>query len=495
MPRSSPYALLWSEEQQHYELHLRGQLSQRFLPGESEAFSRWLSEQTAFAFAGQAGWLSVIKEARAAGAGYWYAYRTQNRHTRKCYLGPDTKVTFARLEEAASRFTLTPVSHEQSRRSASQQQKTFLSIKLAPPRLPNVLVERSRLLRDLDTICTCPLTLVSASAGSGKTTLLTTWISEASQRLICISQTAGVEGGESELAVAWLSLDVMDNDPLRFWGSCIAALQTCVPSIGHEASALLHTPEAPPLSTILAMLLNDVREEHKEFILILDDYHVIEHQTISESMLFFLDHFPSNFHLVFVTRADPELPLARWRARGQLIEIRDRDLRFSREEAASFLLQALGHPLSEEEIALLQRHTEGWIVGLQLAALSLSKRENVSAFVRDFGGSHRFVLDYVQEEILLRLPVALQNFLLQTSILTRMNAAACQAVMAGPDLASSQQLLEDVERANLFLVPLDDERQWYRYHDLFREALLARLHARQPALTPLLHIQIGRAHV
>jgi LuxR family maltose regulon positive regulatory protein len=172
MPKSSLYALLWSEEYQQYELHLRGQLHQRFHPGGSEAFSRWLSEQTSFAFAGRAGWLSVIKEARSAGAGYWYAYRTQDHHTRKRYLGPTAKVTFARLEEAASGFTPTNASNEQARSTASQQQKTFLSIKLFPPRLPNFLVERPRLLRDLDAICTFPLTLVSASAGSGKTTLL-----------------------------------------------------------------------------------------------------------------------------------------------------------------------------------------------------------------------------------------------------------------------------------------------------------------------------------
>ena len=492
MPKPSLYALLWSEEYQQYELHLRGQLHQRFHPGESEAFARWLSQQTSFAFAGQAGWLSVIKEARSAGAGYWYAYRTQDRHTRKRYLGPAAKVTFARLEEAASGFTPTKATKEQARSTASQQQKTFLSIKLSPPRLPHVLVDRPRLLRDLDAICTCPLTLVSASAGSGKTTLLATWITASSQRPARISQAAMSEGDESELAVAWLSLDVTDNDPLRFWASCIAALQTCLPEIGQEAFALLHAPEAPPLSTILTMLLNELREVRKELILILDDYHVIEHQAIAESMLFFLDHLPSNLHLVVATRADPELPLARWRVRGQLLEIRDRDLRFSREEAASFLRQVLEHPLSEEDIAILQIHTEGWIAGLQLAALSLSRREDVSAFVKDFGGSHRFVLDYVQQDILARLPVALQDFLLQTSILTRMNAAVCQAVTAVSGKPANQEMLETLERANLFVVPLDEQRQWYRYHDLFREALRARLYAAHPELVPLLHTRAAR---
>ncbi|HEY6541957.1 MAG TPA: LuxR C-terminal-related transcriptional regulator [Ktedonobacteraceae bacterium] len=492
MPRSSLYALLWSEEHQQYEVHLRGQLHQHFPPEESESFSRWLSEQTSFAFVGQAGWLSVIKEARSAGAGYWYAYRTQDRHTHKRYLGSTAKVTFARLEEAASGFTSTNVSKEKARSTADQQQKTFLSIKLVPPRLPHVLVDRPRLLCDLDAICTCPLTLISASAGSGKTTLLATWITETSQRLARTGQTAESERNVSELAVTWLSLDGMDNDPLLFWGACIAALQTCEPSIGQEALALLHTPEPPPLSTILTNLLNELREVRREVILVLDDYHVIEHQAISESMLFFLEHLPSNLHLVFATRADPELPLARWRVRGQLIEIRDRDLRFSREEAASFLRQAIGHPLTEEEIAILQRHTEGWIAGLQLAALSLSRREDVSIFVKDFGGSHRFVLDYVQQDILAGLPIALQHFLLQTSILTRMNAAVCQAVTSVSGEPASQEMLETLERANLFVVPLDEKRQWYRYHDLFREALRARLYAAHPELVPLLHTRAAR---
>ncbi len=486
MPKPSLYALLWSEDHQQYEVHLRGQLHQRFHPGEREAFARWLSEQTSFAFAGQAGWFSVIKEARAAGAGYWYAYRTQDRHTHKRYLGPTAKVTFARLEAAAAGFTLTNATHEQARSTTSQQQ-TLLSIKLVPPRMPHVLVDRARLLRDLDAICTCPLTLVSASAGSGKTTLLSTWITAALHRLARINQTAGSEEDERELAVAWLSLDAMDTDPLRFWGACIAALQTCEPLIGHEAFALLHAPEAPPLSTILTLLLNELREVRTELILILDDYHVIEQQAIAESMLFFLEHLPGNLHLVFATRADPDLPLARWRVRGQLLEIRDHDLRFSQEEAASFLRQVLEHPLSEEEIAILQSHTEGWIAGLQLAALSLAKREDVSAFVRDFGGSHRFVLDYVQQEILAGLPVAPQHFLLQTSILTRMNAALCQAVTAVSGEPTSQEMLETLERANLFVVPLDEQRQWYRYHDLFREALRARLYAAHPELVPLLH--------
>ncbi len=192
------------------------------------------------------------------------------------------------------------------------------------------------------------------------------------------------------------------------------------------------------------------------------------------------------------SRTDPELPLSRLRVRGQLIEIRSSALRFTQEEATSFLTEGMGLPFSAEDVAILSQRTEGWIAGLQLAALSLRKREDLSAFVKDFAGSHRFVLDYVQQDILARLPVPLQHFLLQTSVVTSMNAALCQAVTTLPSLQESQQMLEELERANLFVVPLDAQRQWYRFHDLFREALLARLHASQPERVPLLHLRAAR---
>src|SRR6266516_599184 len=252
---------------------------------------------------------------------------------------------------------------------------------------------------------------------------------------------------------------------------------------------MLHSSESPPLSTILMSLLQDLVEEGSDIVLILDDYHVISDQAIVDSMRFLLEHVPTNLHLVLATRTDPELPLSRFRVRGQLIEIRDRDLRFSEREAASFLTQGMRLPLSEAEVDTLHQRTEGWIAGLQLAALSLRKRGDLTGFVKDFGGSHRFLLDYVQQEILTQLPEALQDFLLQTSILPRMNAALCQAVTASQTLQASQDMLEMLERANLFVVPLDDERQWYRFHDLFREALLARLQASQPQLVPLLHLR------
>src|SRR5439155_14900385 len=231
----------------------------------------------------------------------------------------------------------------------------------------------------------------------------------------------------------------------RLWTSVIAALRTCLPRVGKTALAMLHSQEAPPLTTILTNLLNELGQARRELILVLDDYHVIEDQVIHEAMLFLIDHFPPTLHLVLATRTDPEFPLSRLRVRGQLLEIRSSDLRFTQEESTSFLLQRMGLPLSEEDVTTLHHRTEGWIAGLHLAALSLRKRQDPSGWVSDFAGSYRYLLDYVQQDILTRLPVALQHFLLQTSIVARMNAALCQAITAGPTLQASQEMLEEVE--------------------------------------------------
>jgi LuxR family transcriptional regulator, maltose regulon positive regulatory protein len=484
MPKPSAYALTWSEMHQRYELHSHGQPDRYFRPGDEAAFSRWLAEHTAFAFVGQAGRLSVRKESRPRGTGYWYAYRKQERHTRKSYLGPSVNVTFARLEQVARELDSspkpTPLAPELT--ALSELKGVLLSTKLAPPRLPLFLVERPRLLRELDAVRTHPLTIVSASAGSGKTTLLSAW--GASFQEGPRSQAAG-----REPALAWLSLEALDNDPVRFWTSVLAALRTRQPKVGKRALALLRTPEAPPLLTILTNLLNEIALVRREVILVLDDYHVITDQIIQESMLFLVDHLPPTLHLVLATRTDPELPLSRLRVRGQMVEIRSTDLRFSPAEATSFLVHRMDLPLSEEDVAILHQRTEGWIAGLHLAALSLRKQSDLPGWVSNFAGSHRYLLDYVQQDILAQLPDPLQHFLLQTSLVTTMNAALCQALTAGPTLQESQQMLEEVERANLFVVPLDEQRHWYRYHDLFREVLHARLQTSQPELVPLSHVR------
>jgi LuxR family maltose regulon positive regulatory protein len=501
VPKPSPYVLIWMHERERYELHLHGQLQQCFQGGDDDVFSRWLEEHTAFAFVGQSGRISALKEARPGGAGYWYAYRTQNRHTRKRYLGPSARVTLARLEQETLELSRSPSDHraatDQSRkRTASssevEQRGTLLSLRLSPPRLPGSLVERSRLFGELDAAFSHPLTLVLAAAGSGKTTLLSAWVAAWPQVLLRGGTKWGAEPRGSEPAYAWLSLDEPDNDPMRFWLSVIAAVRTRLPTCGAVARELLRSPQAPPLSTILTTLLEEMAQVEREIILILDDYHMISDQTIHDSLLALLDHPPANLHLILASRTNPALPLSRFRVRSQMLEIRDQDLRFTQQEATSFLVEGMGLPLSEEEVATLATRTEGWIAGLQLAALSLRKRQDLSAAVSDFGGSHRYLLDYVQQDILAHLPQTLQDFLLQTSILTRMNAALCQMVTAAPDERVCQQMLEELERTNLFVVPLDEQRQWYRLHDLFREALRARLHLSQPELVPFLHLRAAR---
>jgi LuxR family transcriptional regulator, maltose regulon positive regulatory protein len=328
------------------------------------------------------------------------------------------------------------------------------------------LLRREHLLAQLDQSYQVPLTLLSASAGFGKTTLLACWARQSTSR------------------VAWLSLDSLDNDPLRFWTAVIAALRTCEPSVGEAAFALLQAPQPPALSAILTELLNDLAAYSKDMALILDDYHVVEDQTIHSSFVFLLEHLPTPFHVLLSSRIDPPLALSRWRARGQMIEIRDSDLRLNEVETASFLRRTMGLQLEKDHVLQLQSRTEGWIAGLQLAALSLSRRADPAAWISTFSGSHRFILDYVQEEILTRQPPAHQQFLLQTAVLTRLTASLCQAVTGEP---ASQGILETLERANLFLVPLDEERQWYRFHALFREALLARLQITQSEQVALLH--------
>src|SRR5205823_2250905 len=255
----------------------------------------------------QAGRISVLKEARSRGTGYWYAYRTQNRHTRKRYLGRTAQVTFARLEQEARVLDSSPSPASLAKAKASplsEQKGMLLSTKLSPP------------------------------AGSGKTTLLSAWMAASSK-----PQASGSRAGGLEHDVAWLSLDELDNDPIRFWASVIVALRTCLPRVGKTALAMLHSPEAPPLSTILTALLNELVQDSREIILILDDYHVISDQTIHDGLLFLLDHLPPNLRLVLATRADPELPLSRFRVRGQMVEIRSSDLRFTQAETSSFLSQ------------------------------------------------------------------------------------------------------------------------------------------------------------
>src|SRR6266566_4291377 len=355
MPRALDYALTWSQEHARYELSIHGQVESTFQPKDEPAFARWLEAQTAFAFRGRAGPLSVIKEGRGGQIGYWYAYRTQARQTHKRYLGATDTLSLARLEETAKSLSQEYERQAKVRASSfSQPPSLLLRSQLAPPRLPPTLVSRSRLLTELDAGLTSPLLLVSASVGSGKTTLLAAWIATLVRERKRAERRKGERGEREDAAppeVVWLALDPLDNTVIRFWSSVIAALRTVVPEIGQTALALLHAAETSPLSIILTHLLSEVELSGRKLLLILDDYHLISEQSIIDSMLFLLDHLPANLHLVLSTRTDPELPLTRLRVRSQLVEIRDRDLRFTEEETARFLREGMGLPLDTSEVA------------------------------------------------------------------------------------------------------------------------------------------------
>jgi LuxR family maltose regulon positive regulatory protein len=311
------------------------------------------------------------------------------------------------------------------------------------------------------------LTLVSAPAGFGKTTLLAQWLAE------------------SGTPAAWVSLGPEDNDPTSFLSYLIAALQTLDAQLGTTALALLRTSQPPPPEVVLAVLTNDLAgREAGDFALVLDDYHVITDEHIQRGMTFLLKHLPPQLHLILAARADPSLPLARLRAQGQLTEVRTADLRFEAAEVNTFLQGVMGLDLPPEAIAILESRTEGWIAGLQLAALSLQCRADVSAFLAAFSSSHRYVLDYLSEEVLARQTTVVQQFLLHTSILDRLSGPLCDAVR---EQEGSQAMLEALERANLFVVALDDERGWYRYHHLFAQVLRTHLQQASPASVPTLH--------
>ncbi|HZU86114.1 MAG TPA: AAA family ATPase, partial [Anaerolineaceae bacterium] len=296
--------------------------------------------------------------------------------------------------------------------------------------------------------------LLSGPAGFGKTTLLSEFVAQFRQ------------------GVAWVSLDEGDNDPIQFWTYLITACQSVQKEVGETALALLRSPQPLPDEMVLSNLINDLADLVAEMILVLDDYHTIQNSTIHAGLLFLLEHLPEKVHVVVSTRVDPPWPLARFRVRNQLVEVRAQDLRFNSTEAASFLNQMTGLNLTPENIAALEERTEGWVAGLQLAALSMKGRSDISGFIKAFTGSHVYIAEYLVEEVLQRQPEDVQAFLLQTAFLERLNAGLCEAVTG---CRNGQSVLMALHRANLFVVSLDDEGRWFRYHHLFADLLKARL--------------------
>jgi len=346
--------------------------------------------------------------------------------------------------------------------NGAQPRIPLLATKLyTPPARPGLVV-RPRLLRRLDQGLGSRLILVSAPAGFGKTTLVSEWLQRADRRF------------------AWLSLDEGDNAPARFLAYLIAALRTVQADVGQVARTMLQSPQSPPMESILTVLVNEIATALGDdpllpgagFALVLDDYHLLSARSMHDAVTFLLEHLPPQMQLVILTRADPPLPLARLRVRNQLTEIRAHHLRFTLDEAMLFLNQVMGLELSAEDIAALETRTEGWIAGLQMAALSLRDVANPHAFVAAFRGDDRYIADYLLEEVLQRQPLEVQQFLMQTSILDRLGAPLCDAIT---DRRDSQAVLDTIERANLFLIPLDNRREWFRYHSLFASLLRRRL--------------------
>ena len=348
----------------------------------------------------------------------------------------------------------------------------LLETKFYFPRPRHGLVPRPRLSERLDRGTTSKLMLVSAPAGFGKTTLLAEWLA------------AGPAGPADEHLTAWLSLDRGDNHPASFWAYVIAALRKVAAGIGESALALLRAAQPPAVEAVLTALLNDLAAIAADIVLVLDDYHVIDAPSVLDGMAFLLDHVPPGLHLVIASRADPALPLARLRARGDLAEIRAAELRFTPYEAAAYLNGMMGLRLTARDVTVLEARTEGWIAALQLAALSMQGREDIAGFIDGFAGDDRYVVDYLAEEVLQRQPDRVQAFLLQTCVLGRLSGPLCDAVTG---LGGGKAMLEALDRGNLFLVPLDDRRRWYRYHHLFADVLQARLLDEHPGQVPELH--------
>jgi LuxR family maltose regulon positive regulatory protein len=360
-----------------------------------------------------------------------------------------------------------------------QKADTLIHTKLHLPFTRLGLVSRPRLQEQITQGLRGPLTLITAPAGFGKTILVAS----------CVAGCG--------MPVAWLSLDKDDNQAERFLNYLVAALREADPVIGNEAVQLLAASQPAPSKAVLTSLINDLDTAGEEKALVLDDYQFISSQTVHEAVAFLLEHCPKTFHLVIATRSDPPLALARLRARGQTVELRAADLRFTEPETTLFLNDVMGLRLDAGSVAVLEERTEGWIAGLQMAALSMRNRDDALGFIEGFSGTHRYILDYLLEEVLNGQPPEVQRFLLCTSILDRLTAPLCDAVLANDEEAKgetvfvgpSASMLEYLERANLFLVPLDDERIWYRYHNLFTDLLRVRLHQTQPDFVPLLHLR------
>ncbi len=473
MPKPTIAQVAWNAQTSIYQVHETQEgTSLSPLDFESQAWQEWLAQRSSFAFQGKDGHrLTARNEARARGRSYWVAYRKVGGKLTHTYIGRPEDVTLARLEQVA-RFLAgpdgqnagsLPVGKQQARQEPPigvGWQDQYLATKFFVPVAPHTLIARPRLFSLLEEGRRRPLTLVSAPAGFGKTTLLSAWVQ---------AQPPG------NPLVAWVSLEEADNDPVRFWSYVLTALDRVQPGNYRELAAYLQAEAQLPLHSVITACLNRLSEQAEPLILVLDDYHLLTDEALHSSLAAFIEHLPPQVRVILATRADPPLPITRLRGRGQLLEVRADQLRATPEEARAFLGEVMHIELPEQELVAVEERTEGWLVGLQLMGLSLQGRRSSTSshdLLEEVSGQQGYILDYLTEEVLSRLEPSVQRFLLHTSILERLSAPLCDALLERSD---SQQVLEALQRANLFVVPLDGQRRWYRYHALFAEALRARL--------------------
>jgi LuxR family transcriptional regulator, maltose regulon positive regulatory protein len=481
MPKHVSYQLQWSSSTQEYVIFHDGRAIDLPLEPVSSDWFAWLETISSFAFQSRSGEsCTVRKESVQRGGTYWYAYRRQGRRMVKRYLARSADLTLGRLEMVTASLNAGATDNiaataEECLTDAEESivevypetalpPQQLLTTKLHMPRLPIQHVLRPRLLTLMQQGVQGQLLLLSAPAGSGKTTLLTEWAST------------------TELPVAWISLEPADSDPARFLSYLVAALA----SLDQRIDISRPPVDAQNPEQALTGILNDLtRLLEREAVVILDDYHLLTTDAVHALLRFLLDHLPIHLHLIIGTRIDPPLPLARLRARNQLSEVRIQELRFISDEVGT-LMSMMGLVLSNEATNLLEQHAEGWIAGVQLLALALRGKADAAAFLRTFHGTHRFLLDYVSEEVLAQQEPDIQHFLLRTCILSQMTGSLCDAVTG---LSGGQTRLADLLRANLFVSSLDDAEIWYRYHPLFAETLRAHLQKLEPGLIPELYLR------
>jgi LuxR family transcriptional regulator, maltose regulon positive regulatory protein len=482
MPRHTPHHLQWSEQAQAYEV-ASGVLSipQQLVP-DTAALRLWLDSVSSFAFQSRSGeYCTMRKETIGKRGAYWYGYRSIQQRTVKHYAGRTGDLSIARLEKLVERFTVitSDPPDGEVRESVSSTTTPLLATKLHPPRLPLGLVERPRLLIRLDAYRSHKLTLLSAPAGFGKSTLVNHWRAER----------------RDSTDVSWISLDSHDNDPIHFWHTVLTASNIWYPTFDESILPMLLTAGTPSLapSTLEAALtafLNQVDRQSLTGLLILDNYHTITETSIHETLSFFLTNLPDTLHIILITRTEPAIPLARLRANGELNEIQASDLRFTPQESATFLDRTVEYDLAPEMLERIEAQVEGWAAGLRLLALSLrgkTTQTEVEQVLAAFHGKHRPIKDYFVAEVLRAQPESLQDFLLRTSILKRFNASLCCAITGRLD---SAELLETIERSNLFLESLDSTGEWYHYQTLFAEAMQHEAHQRlgEQELSSLSHL-------